>query len=233
MDYNECGKDESGLGRWTFLTLQGDGIRTRVVCGYNPCASAKLNSGTTYQQHRRYLVSKRKDLTCPRKKFHDDLINLLKKWREEGDCLVVCLDANEDIYKKSLGKSLINLEGLNMLEVVGEFTGKKVGPTFFRGSKPIDGIWATPDIVVTHACIMPVGYGVGDHRAFVVDFQERSLIGDELFKVKRFTTRRLNTKTSSDATRKYLKKLEDGLDRHRLIERLGQLHTGHKSKQAF
>ncbi len=215
------------------LALQGDGIRTRVVCGYNPCNSAKLISGTTYQQHRRYLVSKQKDLTCPRKKFHDDLINLLKKWREEGDHLVVCLDANEDIYKKSLGKSLINPEGLNMLEVVGEFTGKKVGPTFFRGSKPIDGIMATPDIVVTHACIMPVRCGVGDRRAFVVDFQERSLIGDELFKVKRFTTRRLNTKTSSDATRKYLKKLEDSLDRHRLIERLGQLHTGHKSKQAF
>ena len=31
MDCNKCSKDESGLGQWTFLTLQGDGIQTRVV----------------------------------------------------------------------------------------------------------------------------------------------------------------------------------------------------------
>ncbi len=64
-----------------------------------------------------------------------------------------------------------------MSEVVGDFNSKKIGPTFFRGSKPIDGIWAMPNLVVTHACVMPAGYGVGDHRLFVVVFQERSLIG--------------------------------------------------------
>jgi hypothetical protein len=52
----------------------------------------------------------------------------------------VCLDANEDIYKKSLGKSLTKQDGLNMSEVVRDFTGKKIGPTFIQGSKPIDGI---------------------------------------------------------------------------------------------
>ena len=153
------------------MTLKGDGVRTRIVCGYNPCGSGKLNSGTTYQQHRRFWVTQRKDLTCPRKRFHDDLVAQLKKWREEGDRLVVCLDANEDIYKKSLGKSLTKSDGLRMSEVVGDFMGKKIGPTFFRGSKPIDGIWATPDIAIAHACIMPVGLGVGDHHLFVVDFQ--------------------------------------------------------------
>jgi hypothetical protein len=100
------------------MTLKGDGVRTRIVCGYNPCGSGKLNSGTTYQQHRRFWVTQRKDLTCPRKRFHDDLVAQLIKWREEGDRLVVCLDANEDIYKKSLGKSLTKSDGLRMSEVV-------------------------------------------------------------------------------------------------------------------
>ncbi len=49
LDYNETGKDDSGLGRWMVMTLQGDGVCTRIVCGYNPCGSGKLNSGTTYQ----------------------------------------------------------------------------------------------------------------------------------------------------------------------------------------
>jgi len=54
----------------------------------------------------------------------------LRKWREEGDQLVVCLDANEDIYKKSLGKSLTKSDGLRMSEVVGDFTGKKSAQPF-------------------------------------------------------------------------------------------------------
>ncbi len=55
----------------------------------------------------------------------------LKKWRDEGDRIIVCLDANENIYRKSIGRSLTDVEGLNMSEVVGDFTGKKLGPTFF------------------------------------------------------------------------------------------------------
>jgi len=88
-----------------------------------------------------------------------------------------CRQPNNDIYKKSIGKTLINERGLGMVEVVGSFTGEKLGTTFFRGSKPIDGIWATPDVVITGACVMPAGYGMGDHCLFVIDFLTSSLIG--------------------------------------------------------
>ena len=65
------------------------------------------------------------------------------------------MDENEDIYKKRLVKSITARYRLNMNEVVGAFTGKKIGATFFRGSKLIDAVWATPDIVVVGACVMP------------------------------------------------------------------------------
>jgi len=48
-----------------------------------------------------------------------------------------------------------------MREVVGAFTNQPVGPMFFRGSKPIDGVWATSDISVCNAAIMKAGYGGG------------------------------------------------------------------------
>ncbi len=95
----------------------------------------------------------------------------------------MCMDANEDIYKKLIGKTLTDTEGLNMVEAVGEFTGKKIGPTFFGGSKPIDGIWTTADVIVMHACVMPAGFGMGDHCLFVLDMQASSLIGEEPLKV--------------------------------------------------
>ena len=85
--------------------------------------------------------------------------------------------ANEDIYNKSHGRSITAIDGLNMNEVVRIFTGKNIGATFFRGSKPISAVWATPDIVVSEACVIPAGYGVRDHRFFVLDFLTSSLIG--------------------------------------------------------
>ncbi len=230
LDHSEIGKGDAGLGHWFVMALQGDGVRTRVVCGYNPCGNGKLNSGTTYPQHRPYWVMQKKDLICPRKKFHNDLVSQMEKWRKDEDHFVVCLDENEDIYKKSLGIFFTKSDSLNMSEVVGGFTGKKIGPTFFRGSKPIDGIWAMQDVVVTHACVMPAGYGVGDHCLFVMEVQKGSLIGEAPFRIKQFAARRLNTKVSSGATQKYLSYLEANLDHLCLIERLGKLHLAHMSR---
>jgi hypothetical protein len=63
-------KDPSGLGRWVVITLRGShGFVTRIVCGYNPCGSGKAHSGTVYQQHRRFFLTKRRVTTCPRVKF--------------------------------------------------------------------------------------------------------------------------------------------------------------------
>ncbi len=152
-----------------------------------------------------------KDLTCPRKKFHDNLIGQLKEWHNKGDRLIVCLDVNENIYPKSIGRSLTDLDGLNMSKMVGDFTGRKIGPTFVQGSKPINRVWATKGILVTHPCVMPAGYGIGDHRMFVIDIQEASLVGTEPFRVQQYSARWLNTKVLSGATKKYVERLQENI----------------------
>ena len=68
---------------------------------------------------------------CPRVQFRIDLIVALTKWRENGDKLIVCLDANENIYKKLIGKTLTDANGMALVEVVGKFTRQPVGPTYF------------------------------------------------------------------------------------------------------
>ena len=162
-DFEASGKDDTGLGRWVSMVFRGsEGIVTRIVCGYNPCRTHSKARRSTYQQHYRYYITKEKDKTCPRRRFHDDLIRQLKQWREQGDRLIVCMDANENIYKKCFGKSLTKSGGLAMKEVVGPFTNEPLGATFFCRTKAIDGVWATPDTLITGACVMPAGYGVGD-----------------------------------------------------------------------
>ena len=87
------------------------------------------------------------------------------------------MDANKHIYEKNIGKTLTNIDGLSMNKVVGTFTQKKLGATHFRGTNPIDAVWATSDVTIVNACVMPVGYGVGDHHLFIIDFLTSSLIG--------------------------------------------------------
>jgi hypothetical protein len=72
--HDQSGKDETGLGQWSVMTLKGEGVQTRVVCGYNPCYNKNQNSSTSYQQHRRYFITKKGNLICPRTKFREDLV---------------------------------------------------------------------------------------------------------------------------------------------------------------
>jgi hypothetical protein len=127
-------------------------------------------------------------------KFCEDLVSQLLRWQQDGDKLIVCLDANEDIYCKSIGKALTDINGLANEEVVGDFKHQRVGATFFRGSKPIDGVWATSDILISNACIMPAGYGIGDHRLFVIDFCTQDIIRSQPPCMVRVTSRWLNTR---------------------------------------
>jgi hypothetical protein len=229
LAHDEPGKEKTGLGRWSVMTLKGDGVQTRIVCSYNPCYNKNPDCSTSYQQHHRYFITKKGNLTCPRIKFREDLVAQLKKWHKEGDRLIVCLDANEHIYKKFIGRALTDIEGLAMQEVVGAFTHQPVGPTFFQGLKPIDGVWATLDISVCNAAIMPAGYGIGDHRLFVVDFSEADVIGISCQNVVCSTSRQLNTKIPRVAAI-YARVLEEKVISHRLIERMGTVHWKSKTR---
>ena len=68
------------------------------------------------------------------------------------------MKANEDIYKKSTGKTLVGNRELGISKAVGDFTAKKLGATFFRGKKQIDGVWTIADVVITGACAMLAGF---------------------------------------------------------------------------
>ena len=226
-DFEDSGKDPTGMGRWTVMTFRGAGeVTTRVVSGYMPNYVKRKNSNSSYQQQRRHLISRHKDCTCPRTRLRQDLIKQLKEWRGAGDRIILGMDANEHVYKKGLGKMLTDNEGLGMVEVVGAFTGKKIGATYFRNqsSKPIDAIWATPDVTVVGACIMPVGYGVGDHRMFIVDFLTSSLVGRNPPTIVRSQARRLNTMIPG-TEEKYLKVLEELVRKHDLNGRLAKIYV--------
>jgi hypothetical protein len=124
------------------------------------------------------------------------------------------------VYKKSINKALTSVDGLAMKEVAGTFTGKQIGPAYFVGLKLIDAVWATSDIQVAGACIMPVGYGI----LFVIDFVASLFIGTSPKRIVQPQARRLNCKIL-DAVEQCNKRLKEKILCHRLIEQLGQVHV--------
>ena len=134
----------------------------------------------------------------------------------------MCLDANEDIYKTKVGRALEETEGLEMMEAVGTFTSKRVRATFFRGTDPIDGVWVTSEVVVTGACVMPAGFGIGDHRMCVLDLLILALIGSNSPKIVRAAARRLNVMIPNTKTT-HIRRLERLLEDHMTVHKAQKL----------
>ena len=71
---------------------------------------------------------------------------------------------------------------------------------------------------------MPVGYGVGDHRLFVIDFRTVLLVGRSHVKTEGPATRRLNNKVEG-CQKRYAYSLERNTVRQRLIARVKEIET--------
>jgi hypothetical protein len=234
FDPEGSGQDNLGLGRWTYMKFSGnDNIIAQVICKYSPCANKQKDLGTVYQQHRQHLINKLNEDTCPRLRFGEDLLRKMKQWRRKGEWLIFCVNANKNIYIGELGQQLMDLHGLGMKEVVGEFTARKPGATYFQGSVPIDAIWATSDVTVANACVMSVGYGVEDHCLFVVDFATTLLVGTGCMqKIIQPALHCLNTRIKGCA-QWYNKALKRNTLRHCLLERMVNAASSNKSNEVI
>ncbi len=135
------------------------------------------------------------------------------------------MDHNEHVYDGALGKGLSNSTGLNLQEVILQHTGTRTGATFFRGSKPINGLWASSNLKISNTCVMPFGYGVGDHQAFILNITLESLVGENPTKIVRPVSRKLNSRLPQ-CSKAYINSFESNIIQHRLLECLHDAHTG-------
>jgi hypothetical protein len=166
----KVGRDEDGLGGWSWILLGGAaGHNIQIITVYNPCKNKNINSGTSYQQQRCYFITKKKDLTCPLILFCRHLVKQLRPWRASGDRIVLFIDHNEHMIEGKLGKALADKEGLDLCKAILSHTEASPGTTFFRRLHHIDGLWVSSNLGISKACVMPFGFGVGNHRAFILD----------------------------------------------------------------
>jgi hypothetical protein len=225
----KTGQDSKGLGRWSWILLGGTNEQnTWIITAYNPCKNRNVNSGIMYQQQQRYFITKKKDLTCPLVLFRNHLIKQIREWHAAGDRIILFIDHNAHVINGQLGKALADKEGLDLQQAIVQHMGMSPSVTFFQGSRPIDGLWISSNLDISNVCVMPFGYGIGDHHAFILDIPIKSLVGIDPVKIVWPAGRQLNSRLPG-CSKLYIDSLEGNITWHCLPKQLLDIHTGNYS----
>jgi len=217
------GSDPSGLGRYCWTVFLGkDNKRFHTIAAYQP---SKSNNGhlSVMQQHWRHLTQQSPEgavVEHPRNLFWKDLKPLLQTWSDDGEQILMGVNANDLV---NLPEITEYFNTLGMTEAILHRHGQDAPPTHQCGSKAIDGIFVTNGLL-GHSCGYLSGLaGIsGDHRCLWIDLPESWLFGGQMPVIVRPGARRL--KSDDPCTRKsYLDNLEAFFERHNLLEKIQQI----------
>ena len=134
--------------------------------------------------------SQQNNIKCLITNYDKDLSTLINVWIDDGHQIILMLDSNEDITKKTKDsfRSKIERAGLREL-ILHQHTTLPPPPTQCPGKRTIENIFSTPSMDVANG-----GYGsfVGftDHRLAWIDINWESVFGTYQ-KIERPPARRL------------------------------------------
>ena len=209
-----------GLGRWTSwkLTNTPDHV-TRLVSVFCPCSnSSDKGLKTVYRQHLNYIQQENLGHT-PYQLFFDDLILQLKQWRANNERIILCIDLNKHSLTGKISPRLWS-DNIELHESTHNFWPEGHEPnTHFNGSRPIDGIFTTPDIDVTNSLLLSFHESVGDHRTMILEFTTASSIGRFQGRIVCPSSRRLTLKQPG-TVKSYNTSIHEKFATHKIPERL-------------
>ena len=171
------GGDTTGLGRWSWTRLQGqNNTHVRVISAYRPCTN-NSDIGSTYQQHLRYFRSMG-NFADPRDLFLDHLATAIGEWQNDGDSIILGMDANQDIRAPSIKHFC---DALHLSEtVLSRHPTQPPIATYNRNQsdETIDGIFISSHLNPVACGYLAFEEGCpSDHRAIWIDFSRHDLFG--------------------------------------------------------
>jgi hypothetical protein len=176
---------------------------------------------STYNQQKLYYETEEDDFeTCPRDAFTVELEAEIRKFKNKGDEICLCLDLNDDVREPNDFNDA--MARLHLREAITERHGQE-GPPTRRGSRyPIDGTYVSSNLNPIAAGYSAYVEGVGDHRPTWTDFQRKEVFGHDPGPSTKSTARRLKCEDPR-VVKKYLKVYDEYLIRHRLYARAARL----------
>ena len=166
------GADE--MGRYTWIVLNGrNGKQVMIISAYRTC-KAGLRSGphTANMQQIKHLLKKGVVTPNPRRAILSDLKLMIGEHRKAGGSVVLMMDANEE-WERERNGDLAEFLLETGLEDIHKMKQQEIPTTTYaRGTKRLDHILVTPDLVQTvrRAGYLPIHDGViADHRLCYID----------------------------------------------------------------
>jgi hypothetical protein len=123
---------------------------------------------------------------------------------------------NEYVLRGHLAKYMLKM---GLTEVTHHGWGNDEPHTYFRGTKPIDRVWRSHQLVIASTTQFSFHEGVGDLRSVLVNITKSSAIGKQEFSVVHPNACRLSS-GNIRARSKYISHLEQQMLNHRMVERL-------------
>ena len=213
-------------GRWQYQEFQGKQKNLRVYTVYRANYFTDNTTGdtTAWAQQRLLLLQDGID-DNPRHRVIHDLIKELQQAITIGCSVIVLGDMNEHICgSEQTNDKLYNVGLVNLFQ---ERLGDNLPNTHRRGSKAIDHIYVTPNVMnhVQKAGIAPFNYGLkSDHRALLFDLDLGSLLDPSVNVITPYHCRRLKT-TDPKRMEKYLDTLNQQWDFHKIDQRIQRVAT--------
>ena len=223
------GEDPHGLGRWSFIEIEGrDKKSLTLVTGYRVGKQKIEDAGvkTTMAQQYGLLSEKGVEKPNPRQQFITDLKKWMKGRMKDTEFLLM-VDANEgweegtntnpaQIQQMSRQLGLINLEK----EIHG-----RLPPSFPQSGRTIDFLLASEgvrDSVEALGRTPHIKGTLGDHRGTFVDINISTLLGIGEVDMEASISRKLQS-IDVKASEKYIKKVEEHFVDHNVYNRMETL----------
>ena len=155
--------------------------------------------------------------------FIEDLLRLIRYWISSGDHVILAMDANQDVYSGKLAQELAT-EPFNMTCLMQRAMGEMVPNSHFSRKGQISTIFGSPGVVTGNGMCYPHWYGVGDHRAMVLEIAALNAFDGSFPTIATPTARILSCRTKRHRG-KYCTRLRELIEEHRMNERLQEIHA--------
>jgi len=221
------------MGRWCSTTYSGqNGRQLTVISAYQVCDSPPVadtsNQTTTTMKTKavtqQYSMMVEKGLPLdrhPRTQFCLDLSDYITELKNSGHLILLMGDFNEVLGDNPAGIETVAQAG-GLQDLLANRIGRTDFSTFIRGSKRIDFILASPEVVAacTAAGYDPYNFRFqGDHRGMYLDLDTIALFGNETPGLTPPSQRILQSRHRKNRL-KYLQAKYDYLTGHNWFDRL-------------
>ena len=116
-------------------------------------------------------------------------------------------------------RKTVESEGVGLVEFSHKYCGPIPPNKCTNGTIPIDAGYRSPDIKVTHFCMLSFINSPGDHRAWITEASTVSMIGEHLHKIERLCGRRL-VMSNHKAVKRYNEIVKEQFDIRNIKKRL-------------